>query len=151
MFFIQTSTLPPRMHWKLRNHGRNCIQNTHFPTKIYTEVEDKFILLLKLGMTSRIITILCHYAGMYVLDSWWVLMLYQSCSIIKISLLSCCPAGNQNDRTLYLIQLCFYPFKELLSLFQWDCSLKPLSWIWKVYHQRSCRRWHLEQTTSRYK
>jgi hypothetical protein len=40
MFFIQTSTLPPRMHQKLTKHGRICQQNNQLPTKSHDELGD---------------------------------------------------------------------------------------------------------------
>jgi hypothetical protein len=43
MFFVQTSTLPPRMHQKLTKHGRFCKQNNQLPTKTPDELEDNSI------------------------------------------------------------------------------------------------------------
>ena len=40
MFFVQTSTLPPRMHHKLTKHGRFCKQNNQLPTKTHVELKD---------------------------------------------------------------------------------------------------------------
>jgi hypothetical protein len=39
-FFIQTCTLPPSMHRNFFEHGRNCMQNIHFPMKNYVYLED---------------------------------------------------------------------------------------------------------------
>jgi hypothetical protein len=43
MFFVQTSTLPPRMHHKLTKHGRFCKQNNQLPTKTHVELKDNSI------------------------------------------------------------------------------------------------------------
>jgi hypothetical protein len=43
MFFVQTSTLPPRMHQKLTKHGRFCKQNNQIPTKSHNELKDNSI------------------------------------------------------------------------------------------------------------
>ena len=40
MFFVQTSTLPPRMHQKLTKHGKFCKQNNQLPTKSHEELND---------------------------------------------------------------------------------------------------------------
>jgi hypothetical protein len=40
MFFVQTSTLPPRMHQKLTKPGRFCKQNNQLPTKSHVELKD---------------------------------------------------------------------------------------------------------------
>jgi hypothetical protein len=40
MFFVQTSTLPPRMHQKLTKHGKFCKQNNQLPTKSHDELKD---------------------------------------------------------------------------------------------------------------
>jgi hypothetical protein len=40
MFFVQTSTLPPRMHHKLTKHGRFCKQNNQLPIKTHVELKD---------------------------------------------------------------------------------------------------------------
>jgi hypothetical protein len=40
MFYLQTSTLPPRMHHKLTKHGRFCKQNNQLPTKTHVELKD---------------------------------------------------------------------------------------------------------------
>jgi hypothetical protein len=42
MFYVQTSTLPPRMHHKLTKHGRFCKQNNQLPTKTHVELKDNF-------------------------------------------------------------------------------------------------------------
>jgi hypothetical protein len=44
MFFVQTSTLPPRMHHKLTKHGRFCKQNNQLPTKTHVESKDNSII-----------------------------------------------------------------------------------------------------------
>jgi hypothetical protein len=41
MFFVQTSTLPSRMHHKLTKHGRFCKQNNQLPTKTHVELKGK--------------------------------------------------------------------------------------------------------------
>jgi hypothetical protein len=43
MFFVQTSTLPPRMHQKLTKHGRFCKQNNQLPTKSHVELKVKIL------------------------------------------------------------------------------------------------------------
>jgi hypothetical protein len=40
MFFVQTSTLPPRTHQKLTKHGRFCKQNNQLPNQSHVELED---------------------------------------------------------------------------------------------------------------
>jgi hypothetical protein len=40
MFFVQTSTLPPRMCQKLTKHRRFCKQNNQLPNKSHDELED---------------------------------------------------------------------------------------------------------------
>jgi hypothetical protein len=40
MFYLQTSTLPPRMHHKLTKHGRFCKQNNQLPTETHVELKD---------------------------------------------------------------------------------------------------------------
>jgi hypothetical protein len=40
MFFVQTSTLPPRMHHKFTKHGRFCKRNNQLPTKTHIELKD---------------------------------------------------------------------------------------------------------------
>jgi hypothetical protein len=54
MFFVQTSTLPPRMHHKLTKHGRFCKQNNQLPTKSHVEFKDNSIisLILSFGALS---------------------------------------------------------------------------------------------------
>ena len=42
-FFIQTSTLPPSIHWKL---GKCCMQKKKLPTKSHVELEDDSIMSL---------------------------------------------------------------------------------------------------------
>ena len=44
MFYVQTSTLPPRMHHKLTKHGRFCEQNNQLPTKTHVELKDNSIV-----------------------------------------------------------------------------------------------------------
>jgi hypothetical protein len=44
MFYVQTSTLPPRMHHKLTKHGRFCKQNNQLPTKTHVELKDNSIV-----------------------------------------------------------------------------------------------------------
>jgi hypothetical protein len=44
MFYLQTSTLPPRMHHKLTKHGRLCKQNNQLPTKTHVELKDNSIM-----------------------------------------------------------------------------------------------------------
>jgi hypothetical protein len=46
MFFVQTSTLPPRMHQKLTKHGRFCKQNNQLPIKSHVEIKDNSNVLL---------------------------------------------------------------------------------------------------------
>ena len=46
MLFVQTSTLPPRMHHKHTKHGRFCKQNNELPTKSHVELEDNSIVTL---------------------------------------------------------------------------------------------------------
>ena len=46
MFFVQTSTLPPRTHQKLTKHGKFCKQNNQIPTKSHAELEDNSIDLM---------------------------------------------------------------------------------------------------------
>jgi hypothetical protein len=48
MFYVQTSTLPPRMHQKLTKHGRFCKQNNQLPTKTHVELKDDSISYYKL-------------------------------------------------------------------------------------------------------
>ena len=48
MFYLQTSTLPPRMHHKLTKHGRFCMQNNQLPTKTHVESKDNSILSKKI-------------------------------------------------------------------------------------------------------
>jgi hypothetical protein len=43
MFYVQTSTLPPRMHQKLTKHGKFCKQNNQLPTKTHVELKDNSI------------------------------------------------------------------------------------------------------------
>jgi hypothetical protein len=43
MFYIQTSTSPPRMHHKLTKHGKFCKQNNQLPTKTHVELKDNSI------------------------------------------------------------------------------------------------------------
>ena len=40
MFFVQTSTLPPRMHQNLTKHGKFCKQNNQLPTKNHVDLKD---------------------------------------------------------------------------------------------------------------
>jgi ribosomal protein S30 len=40
MFYVKTSTLPPRMHQKLTKHGKICKQNNQLPTKSHVELKD---------------------------------------------------------------------------------------------------------------
>jgi hypothetical protein len=47
MFFVKTSTLPPRMDQKFTKHGRFCKQNNQFPTKCHEELEDNSNILEK--------------------------------------------------------------------------------------------------------
>jgi hypothetical protein len=46
MFFVQTSTLPPRMHPKLTKHGKFCKQNNQLPIKSHDEVKNYSIVTL---------------------------------------------------------------------------------------------------------
>ena len=39
MFYVQTSTLPPRMHQNLTKHGRFCKQNNQLLTKSHVELK----------------------------------------------------------------------------------------------------------------
>jgi hypothetical protein len=48
IFYLQTSTLPPRMHHKLTKHGRFCKQNNHLPTKTHVELKDNSIMSLRI-------------------------------------------------------------------------------------------------------
>ena len=41
MFFVQTSSLPPRMHQKLTKHEIFFKQNNQLPTKSHVELKDK--------------------------------------------------------------------------------------------------------------
>ena len=43
MFYLQTSTVPLRMHHKLTKHGRFCEQNNQLPTKTHVELTDNSI------------------------------------------------------------------------------------------------------------
>ena len=40
MVFVQASTLPPRMHQKLSEHGNCCMQNNQLSTQRHIELED---------------------------------------------------------------------------------------------------------------
>jgi hypothetical protein len=44
-FYVQTPTLPPRMHQKLTKHGRFCKQNNQPPTKSHVELKNNSIVL----------------------------------------------------------------------------------------------------------
>jgi hypothetical protein len=55
MFFVQTSTLSPRMHQKLAKHGNICKQNNQLPTKNHDELEDNSIVCIGLGLPTPII------------------------------------------------------------------------------------------------
>ena len=46
MFFVQTSTLPARMHQNLTKHGRFCKENNQLPTKSHVELKDNSIVTL---------------------------------------------------------------------------------------------------------
>jgi hypothetical protein len=52
MFFVQISTLPPRMHHKFTKHGRFCKQNNQLPTKTHVELKDNSIDWSKLIATG---------------------------------------------------------------------------------------------------
>jgi hypothetical protein len=52
MFFIQTSTLPPRMHQKFTKHGRFYKQNNQLPTKSHDELKDNSNILQIMGMEN---------------------------------------------------------------------------------------------------
>jgi hypothetical protein len=52
MFYVQTSTLPPRMHHKLTKHGRFCKQNNQLPTKTHVELKDNSNNRLKFIRTA---------------------------------------------------------------------------------------------------
>jgi hypothetical protein len=43
MFFVQTCTLPPRMHQKLTKHEKFCKQNNQLSTKSHVELKDNSI------------------------------------------------------------------------------------------------------------
>jgi hypothetical protein len=43
MFFVQTSTLPPRMYQRLTKYGRFCKQNNQLLTKSHNELKDNSI------------------------------------------------------------------------------------------------------------
>jgi hypothetical protein len=45
MFFVQTSTIPPRMHQKLSKHGKFCKQNNQLPTKSHVELKDNSTIM----------------------------------------------------------------------------------------------------------
>jgi hypothetical protein len=45
MFYLQTSTLPLRMHHKPTKHGRFCKQNNQLPTKTHVELKDNSIIV----------------------------------------------------------------------------------------------------------
>jgi hypothetical protein len=45
MFYVQASTLPPRMHQKLTKHGRFCNQNNQLPTESLVELKDNSDIL----------------------------------------------------------------------------------------------------------
>jgi hypothetical protein len=45
MSYLQTSTLPPRMHHKLTKHGRFCKQNNQLPTKTHVELKENSIVV----------------------------------------------------------------------------------------------------------
>jgi hypothetical protein len=51
MSFVQTSTLPPRMHQKLPKHGRFCKQNNQLPAKSHVELKDEINVSMKLPKT----------------------------------------------------------------------------------------------------
>jgi hypothetical protein len=58
MFYVQTSTLPSRMHQKLTKHGRFCKQNNQLPTKTRVELKDNsidhnFLALRYIGISMR--------------------------------------------------------------------------------------------------
>jgi hypothetical protein len=46
--YLQTSTLPPRMHHKLTKHGRFCKENNQLPTKTHVELKDNSIVKVKI-------------------------------------------------------------------------------------------------------
>jgi hypothetical protein len=52
MFFVQTSTLPPRMHQKLTKRGRFCKQNNQLPTKSHDELKDNSIMCTVWGILT---------------------------------------------------------------------------------------------------
>jgi hypothetical protein len=56
MFFVQTSTLPPRMHQKLTKYGRFSKHNNQLPTKSHDELEDSSII-------SNIENLVFNYQG----------------------------------------------------------------------------------------
>jgi hypothetical protein len=59
MFFIQTFTLPPRMHQKLTKHEIFCKQNNQLPTKSHVELQDNSNMPGKwwLGSNNKKLTI----------------------------------------------------------------------------------------------
>ena len=59
MFYVQTSTLPPRMHQKLTKHERFCKQNNQLPTKTHVELKDNSI-------DEKMINCITNYIGSYV-------------------------------------------------------------------------------------
>jgi hypothetical protein len=50
MFYVQTSTLPPRMHQKLTKHGKFGQQNNQLPTKSHVELEDNPSMLITFSL-----------------------------------------------------------------------------------------------------
>ena len=53
MFFVQTSTLPSSMHWKLTKLGRCCMQNHQLPTKGHVKLQNGWNTYHKCGRWKK--------------------------------------------------------------------------------------------------
>ena len=53
MFFVQTSTLPSSMHWKLTKLGRCCMQNHQLPTKSHVKLQNRWNTYHKYGRWKK--------------------------------------------------------------------------------------------------
>jgi hypothetical protein len=58
MFFVQTSTPPPRMHQKLTKHEKFDKQNNQLPTESHVELKNNSVMARKTScaMWNKILT-----------------------------------------------------------------------------------------------
>ena len=143
MFYVQTSTLRPRMHQKLTNHGKFCMQNNQLPTKSHVELKDNSIIhACYISVASIAFHVLLSKA--YVLRTFWRWELSQPLKVHTI---------HQYGGTFSQVLGLFFPvwsltYLRVLPTLAFTNSLPLKSATWQIYIAWDQTKSHVDITSN---